>query len=145
MVDLSMSSGGGKRPWQGTALAVINIIGVVLAFIFGLMFLVLMGFLGGVGGAMPVEVSGMFTGLMGGLAIAGGIFMIGLGVLYIFMARGALKGQKWSPIVSVVFAALGLISGITNFGSEMIFTLLLSAFILYLGVICIKHPFYNKG
>ena len=145
MAEVIKSALGGKRPWQGTALGVINIIGTVFAFVGGLLFLVMFGFLGAASRDLPVEAAGMVTGVFGGLAIAGGIFLIALGVLYIFMARGAFKGQKWSPIVSVVFAALGIISFLTNASSEMILTLVLSAFILYLGIVCIKHPFYNRG
>lgn len=145
MVEVAVSVSGKKRPWQGTVLAVLNIIGVVFAFIFGLLFLVLVGILGGMGGAMEPEVGGMFAGLMGGLAIGGGIFMIAIGVLLIFMARGALKGQKWSPIVSIVFGVLGILGALGAYDSSMLPTLAINAFILYLGVMCVRHPFYNKG
>ena len=143
MVEVAVSVSGKKRPWQGTVLAILNIIGVVFAFIFGLLFLVLIGLLGGVGGTMEPEMGGMFVGMMGGFAIGGGIFMIAIGVLLIFMARGALKGQKWSPIVSIVFAVLGILGALSAYDSSMLLTLVLNAFILYLGVMCVKHPFYK--
>lgn len=144
MVEVTVSTGTKKRPWQGTTLGVLNIIGVVFAFLFGLMAIVLVGFLGGSSEFMPAEFSGMFTGLMGGLAVALSVFMIAMGVLLIFMARGAFKGQKWAPMASIVFAAIGILSAISAYESQMLLTLVINGFVLYLGIMCVKHPFYNR-
>ena len=44
---------------------------------------------------------------LGPFLIIGGIILIGLAVLSFFVGRGLWKGQKWSRIVAIIFAALG--------------------------------------
>lgn len=145
------SAGGMKRPWQGTALGVIDIIAVVFAFLFGLLFLFMQGFISSILGSGDVVVEGVdgaaATGLMGmlaGFAMVIGVVLLLIGVLEIFMARGAFKGQKWSPITSIVLAGLAIAGMVTNFDNSQIFGLVVDVFILYLSVMCVKSPFYNK-
>jgi len=145
------------RPWQGTVLGVFDIIGVVFAFLFAILFLFPQGmiatFLGGAASGVDVtgsaEATAAVGGLMGMLASLGivvGIVMIGIGILLIFMARGAFKGQKWSAIVSIIFAVLGLVSALANLNNgigSVAFSLLLNLFTGYCAFMCIKSPFFG--
>ncbi len=80
-----------------------------------------------------------------GFGVVIGVVLLGLGVLGIFMARGAFKGQKWSPIVSIVFAALAIAVILTSFSNSQLFSLALNAFTLYVAVMCVKHPYFNQA
>lgn len=145
-MEISVSVGG-KRPWQATAIAVLNIIGTVLAFLFGLMFIFMQGFISSMLSS-GTDVSGAevgLAGMIGSFALVGGIVMIGIGVLLIFMTRGLFRGQKWSPIVSIIFAILGVLGALSSFDSSTVLPLVIDAFILYCAFICVKHPFFHKG
>lgn len=149
-----------KRPWQGTSIGVIDIIGVVGAFIFAILFLFLQGALQGLLGGVQqgltdltteeakvasVGVQGML-GMLAGMGMAIGIVLIGIGILAIFMARGAFKGQKWSPVLSIVFSILGILGGLSSISnvSNSLVPLVLNVFVLYCSIMCLKDPFYNQ-
>ena len=145
-----------KRPWQGTALGIMDIIGVVGAFLMAIAAFALQGF-------FP------FLALLGNFMIIFAVILIGLGILAIFMARGAFKGQKWSPILSIIFGILGLLSSFNslfqrsqqvptgvdaqfyaqvqtaapNTGSVII-NIVITLFTLYCAYICVKDPFFSK-
>lgn len=140
-----------QRPWQGTALGVLNIISVVFSFLFGLAFLFMQGIITSVFESGNVQVEGMesvgasgMMSLLAGFTIAFGVVLLGIGILEIFMARGAFKGQKWSPIVSIVFAVLAILNGFTDFQTTTLVSLAISAFALYVAIVCVKHPYYNS-
>ncbi len=44
-----------------------------------------------------------------GLFIIAGVVLIGLAVLSFFVGRGLWKAQKWSRIVAIIFAVLGVL------------------------------------
>ncbi len=155
MDEIAKSTTSSGRPQEGKILAMLDIFGAVLAFIGGGTFLILSIIAVGISiEERPFKFAGVFSEMMGGFAGSVGIFMILLGVLLIFMARGVLKGQKWSPIVNIIFAVLGLLNSLLYFTSEIfllqffgfaiLLQLFISLFIIYLSVFCIKHPFYNK-
>ena len=143
------------RPWQGTALGVIDIIGTVGAFIAALIFLAFQGMLTGISQmaaesavttSESVAATGVF-GFLGSMGMVVGVIFLALGVLMIFMAIGAFKGQKWAPIVNIIFAVLGLLSllsGMGHMGSSTIISLAINVFAGYCAYICISHPFYGK-
>jgi hypothetical protein len=132
-----------KRPWQGTALGIMDIIGVVMSFLLAIAAFALQGF-------FP------FLALLGNFMIIFALMLIGFGILAIFMARGAFKGQKWSPILSIVFGVLGLLSVLnslftspttlaaSNTGSVIMMNIVITLFMLYCASICLKDPFYNQ-
>jgi hypothetical protein len=127
-------STGAKRPWQGTLLGVLNIIGLV-----GLAILTIAAFVGGafLAGLIPV------FGMIGGVGMALGFIFMAIWILMFFVTRGIFKGAKWAIIVSIVFTSLSIVSTFANL-SEMFFTLLLSIGTLYLEVVCLKDPYFNK-
>ena len=89
--------------------------------------------------------SGIF-GFLAGLGMFVGIIFLAFGVLGIFMARGAFKGQKWSPIVSSILAILGILSTLTsiaNIDTSLIVNLIISLFTGYCAYICIIHPYFG--
>lgn len=139
----------GQRPWEGTALAIIDIIGVVGAFIFAIIFLLFQGlfsgFAGMAAGQGEVAASGIMN-LVSGFGLAIGVFLIAIGILAIFMARGAFKGQKWSPIVSIVLCGLGVLNGLVNIGhmnTILAVYVLVDIFAIYCAVMCMKSPYFK--
>ncbi len=163
-----------KRPWQATFLAVINIIGAVLTSLVGLILLFLQQALPGmlkvlgVSGELlqeevkkqaaqngtvaqtvdPEQIHKLTEGLssiVGGVGMFLGIIVLGIAILLIFMSRGALKGQKWSPIMSTIFSAialLGALSSLTQAGNAV--PVVIQGFILYCAIVCITNPFFQK-
>jgi len=83
--------------WIGAAFSILGGIGMLLGG--GLMGSMMLG--GGEEAAM--------AGLLGALGFAGGIALIGMGVLYIFVGRGLWQHQNWARIVTIIFAAIGLL------------------------------------
>ncbi len=150
MGDSNVSSG---RPWQATFLGVLDIIATVFAFLFGILFFFMQGFISsllgsgalegaeGIDATNAAEAAGALS-FLGGLGAAVGVIFIGLGVLYIFMTRGAFKGQKWSPILSIIFSGLGVLNVLVNFSTAQIFALVLNLFVVYLAVMCVKSPYF---
>ncbi|MCK9186426.1 hypothetical protein M0P48_03235 [Candidatus Gracilibacteria bacterium] len=130
------------RPWQGTFLAVLNIIATVFLFLGGLAFLAFQGMVTGLMTAPSVEVEGSAgaLALLTGMGAVAGVILLAIGVLYIFMTIGIFKGQKWAVIVSLVFSVLAVVSSLINFNVGI---LLVNAFVLYLAVMCYRHPFYG--
>jgi hypothetical protein len=126
------------RPWQGTFLAVLNIIGLIFTGLF-IPFAILII----VGGSMLSSVEKINPGMAmlfggGGLVIL--LILLFFFILGIFIVRGLFKGQKWAVIISLVFSALGVIQLVFNFD---LFSALLTALFLYLEISCLLHPFYG--
>jgi len=142
-----------KRPWEGTALGVVDIIATVFAFLGALGFLflqsVITGFLSSAQSTGDIAVTGAATGIFNVFASLGiviGVILIGLGVLSIFLARGSFKGQKWTVIVNLIFGILGLLSALSSVGSmanQMFVNIAIDAFIIYCSVMCLKSAYYK--
>ena len=49
---------------------------------------------------------------LSGLVIVAGILFLAFAVLGFFLGRGLWKGQNWARIVVIIFAVIGVISGI---------------------------------
>ena len=153
-----MAEKSSVRPWQGTVLGVVDIGATVILFLGGLLFLAFQGLfisvmanLSGtvdanvaVDGMQPAVASGVF-GVLAGFGAVVGVVLLGLGVLYIFMARGAFRGAKWSPIVSIVLSALAILNMLAGFTSKGAVSLVVDAFILYIAIVCVKSAYYNKA
>ena len=63
-------------------------------------------------GALKTKVP--FLTFLGPFLIIGAVILIGIAVLSFFVGRGLWKGQKWSRIVAIVFAALGVLLAIVG-------------------------------
>lgn len=88
-------------------IAVLYYIGAVLGIIFGLLFLVGAGMMSSIADKIPL------LGAFGaGLFIIGGIIMIGLGVLNLFIGIGLWKARSWARTVAIIFAVLGILMSI---------------------------------
>ncbi len=83
-------------------------------------------------------------GFVSGFSLVIALFMLSIGIFYIFMARGAFKGRKWSPIISIIFSAMGLLGTLSGmqYGVNY-FGLAMNGFVLYCGIMCVQHPYYN--
>jgi len=90
-------------------ISVLSYIGAVILFISGIALLIGAGFVGSLLAAIP-----LIETLGAGLFVAGGIIMIGFGVLFFFIGRGLWKGRRWARIVVIVFAFLGVLMSIIS-------------------------------
>ena len=82
-------------------ISVLYYIGAALELIFGILFFV---------GAGTIAKQFPLLGALGsGLFIVGGIILLGLAVLSFFVGKGLWKGKKWSRIVAIIFAILGVL------------------------------------
>jgi hypothetical protein len=123
-----------NRPWQGTTVGVLNIIGIVFS---ALMVLGLL--LGGAAIATALEEAGMAILAGVGTTIIA-IALIPIIILAIFITIGLFKGQKWSVIVSLVLTALSALGSVFTFN---IFGIIIYGFVIYCLVACMKDPYYN--
>lgn len=131
-----------SRPWQGTVLGVLNIIGLVSA---GMMLLLL-----SFGGSLLSEIiqDSQFSMIMGIGKIVLLILIIPFIILGFFVTIGTFKGQKWAVIVMMIFTVLGLLSALSSlFYAEVhnnpIMPLLINGFVLYCEIASLKSPYYK--
>lgn len=131
------------RPWQGTALGVWNIIGLVL---FGLIIaLILISFAGGLTlleQIQGVDIPGLkIVTLLGAFIL---VPLIPIFILVFFITKGVFKGKKWAIIVSIIFTVLAILQYISDFKlNTSIIWLAVNGFMLWAEIVCIRHPFYN--
>ncbi len=129
-----------RRPWQGTTLGVLQIIGPVIIGLttIGVLLLAAVG-------------SKMMATYLDDLVIREimeevGIFIFlifaGLVVLYIFVIRGIFRGSQWAIIASLILSVLGVLGSLSKEGS--LFVITWSGFMIYLEIVCLKHPFYKS-
>lgn len=90
-------------------IAVLNYIGAVFLLIAGIAFIFGAGAMASVLAVIPFLAS---IGASFFIVIA--IIMIALAVLSFFIGRGLWKGQNWARIVSIVFAIIGVLSGLIS-------------------------------
>jgi hypothetical protein len=90
-----------KIPAGVKVISVFYYIGAVFGIIFGLLFIFGGGAISNLIPSLGILGAGLFIGL--------GILLIGLSVLAFFIARGLGKAQKWSRIIVIIFAGIGLI------------------------------------
>ena len=95
----------GQVPTGVKIISVLYYIGAVIELLLGIALFV---------GAGALKTKIPFLAILGPFLIIGGIILIGLAVLSFFIGRGLWKAQKWSRIVAVIFAALGLLLAIVG-------------------------------
>ena len=95
----------GQVPTGVKIISVLYYIGAVFELLLGIAL-----FFGA--GALKAKIP--FLALLGPFLIIGGIVLVGLAVLSFFVGRGLWKGQKWSRIVAIIFAALGVLLAIVG-------------------------------
>jgi hypothetical protein len=128
-----------SRPWQGTILAILSVLSLIITIMF-LPFTILMAL---AGGALSfVENLGPIFGVLlgGGGAILTIMLIIYL-IVGIFITKGLFKGKKWTIILLFIFSLIGLPLAIFDF---TLLSLIITAIFIYLEVSCLQHPFYNK-
>jgi hypothetical protein len=127
------------RPWQGTLLAILNIIGLIITAIL-LPFTILMALAGGALSFIQ-DLGPIFGLLLGGGGIILTIILIIYFILGIFITKGLFQGKRWAIILLLIFSAFSLFSVIFDF---TLFSFILLAFFLYLEISCLMHPFYGN-
>ena len=95
----------GQVPTGVKVISVLYYIGAVFELIFGILLFV---------GSGTLKTKVPFLAFLGPFLIIGGIVLVGLAVLSFFVGRGLWKGQKWSRIVAIVFAVLGVLLAIVG-------------------------------
>ena len=95
----------GQVPTGVKIISVLYYIGAVFELLLGIAL-----FFGA--GALKAKIP--FLAFLGPFLIIGGIVLVGLAVLSFFVGRGLWKGQKWSRIVAIIFAALGVLLAIVG-------------------------------
>jgi len=127
-----------SRPWQGTLLAILNIVSLIIIAII-IPFAILLTVAGGaLGFAKDVNPSI-------GLILGGGGLLLTLGlilyfILGIFITRGLFKGKKWAVIIMLIFSGFSLMGTLFDFS---LFSFIILALFLYLEIACLIHPFYG--
>ena len=124
-----------RRPWQGTALGILCLIGILLIALF-------VGKLGYEGFR-----AGEMGNMIGIFAVSGLIFLIPLVILKVIMAIGILRGKKWAIILMLVFTALSIMGGILSITLGFVVFLgviLYHGLLMWAEIICLKHPYYNR-
>ena len=124
-----------SRPWQGTALGIFSIIGILLITL-------LVGKLGYEG--FKAGEMGIMIGIF---AVSGLIFLIPLFILKVIMAIVILRGKKWAIVLMLVFTALSILGGIFSVALGFIFyifVMLYHGLLMWAEIICLKHPYYNQ-
>lgn len=123
------------RPWQGTMLGVLNILGMVMLGVTTIMI-----FIGGAifssmsGGEVPM---GIMMGTMGTFIA---IPLLLITILGIFVTIGIFKGKKWALITTMIFVAISLLN---SFLQVNIISLIVNGLYIYAGYICFKDPYYS--
>lgn len=132
----------GNRPWQGTVLGVLYILGVVVSGIASI-FLLQLTF---TGGSLATQVPGADASGVGSiLATLGGFLVVPILALFIigvFMTMGIFKGQRWSIIVAIVLTVLGILGSLSDI-SNNIGAIVINGGVLWLEIVCLKHPYYG--
>lgn len=124
------------RPWQGTTIGVLNIIGLATSAILALVLIVFSAALSAYIQETPLAL------LAGAGTVILGIVIIPFIILGIFITIGIFKGQKWAVIVSLIFTGLGLLGNLFSFN---LIGLIINGFLLYCQIICLNDPFYNQN
>jgi hypothetical protein len=138
-VSSSKTGSEDERPWQGTVLGVLYIIGTVFAGlgIIGALLIVIAG-----SSALTFGLDSPIAGaLAGGLGVFLLLILVALIVLMIFITKGFFRGAQWAVIVALIFSILNLLNGL---GEQNLIAIAVSGFMIYLEVACLQHPFYKS-
>ena len=130
------------RPWQGTVLGIINIIGLVAAAMVVMLVMFGSSFIAG----MTQDPAFSFIFGAGALVII--MFAMPFIVLEVFITIGVFKGQKWAVIVMLIFTVIALFGGMgslfaENSGYNDFGSLAVNGFLLYCEIVSLKDPFYK--
>lgn len=101
-----------ERPLGVTILAVLDILGGIIALLLGLVYMSLSATLAQTG-AVIAGGSGLFA-LFGAFIIALGLIFLILGILAVAVGWGFWKGSGWAWLFSLVLYVIGVILGVIS-------------------------------
>jgi hypothetical protein len=110
--DINLNSNT-KRPIGVTILAILAIIGGIALLIGGFLFILFAGLLSG----SPIEIgsdSSIDIASLSFLPMILGIIMVIIGIIYLAVSYGLLKGKGWAWIVTVIVTIIALIVQIVS-------------------------------
>lgn len=130
-----------QRPWQGTALGILEIIGLVIVAIVMLVMIFGAGLIGSVlqkfaddgGSAVSTISTTVFV-------VLGIVVFLPITVLSAFVTWGVFVGKKWAIIIALVLTGLYLLGSLFSFN---ILGLAIGGFMLYCELICLKNSYYK--
>lgn len=106
-----MAEAKAERPLGVAILAVLDILGGILALFVGIGFMALSAIIAEMGGAEVL--GGLFAFFEAFIIVLGLIFLV-LGILGIAVGWGFWKGSGWAWILGVVFYVIGIILGVVS-------------------------------
>ncbi|WP_299578511.1 hypothetical protein [uncultured Sunxiuqinia sp.] len=130
-------------PWQGTVLGLIGVAQILFSILF--FFVIMLGLtVGGLFSAFALpDVESLLPSLaIGSIGVLVVIFGLPFFILKVLVTIGLFRGKRWTVIVTIVFAALGLMM---HLGSFNLFWLTFTAIELGLAIVCLRDPFYNQN
>jgi len=122
-----------SRPWQGSILGVISIVGVItLIFILG--FLLFARDI-----ISPYLIETPFALLLGaGTFVTFMILLFGI-ILSLSITVGIFKGKAWAIILSIFFTGMSLAEALFSLS---VIAIIAYGFLLYLEIMCVRNSFY---
>ena len=137
MIKDSLSSDNQERPWHGSLLGWLSVVGVVMALSVTV-FISILSYAGFDAGEM---------GIMIGIFASIGLFFLTPWLIFkVLLTVGIFRGKKWAVLISLIFTIVGLIPGFFSLGLGLIAFLGSIGFLslmLWAEIKCLKHPYYN--
>ena len=110
-------------------LAILGYIGAALTLLAGILLIFGASFM-----AQIMSQIGPLAAVFGGIGfVVLGIIFIAFAVLDYFIAKGLWNGKNWARIIVIVFAALGILGGITSPLNNIVGIIINGVIIWYLG------------
>jgi len=129
---------GSSRPWQATMLSWLSIAGALLALII-VLFVTKLTYEGFAAGEM-----GIMIGIFGAVGL---LFLLPWLILSIVAAIWNFKGKKWSLILSFILTIIAIpvaFFTLTIGPASFLLVIFFLGPILWLEIICLRHPYYHK-
>lgn len=119
---------GRERPTGVTILAILEIIVGIVSLISGLAITILFATVGGMMGRIPeaaplAALFGAFGAVIGGLLIL-------VSIVCFIIAYGFWKGKGWAWVLGLIFAIIGIISGLISLPGGII-SIIINGLIIY--------------
>ena len=118
-----------KMPTILKVLAILTYIGAGLTFLMAFGLIIAGSFV-----ASFISEFDAINALGGAFFVGSGIFLIGMAVLQIFIARGYYKSQNWAKTITIIFSAIGAVGafiGLITGDFSSIVSLVINGLIFY--------------
>lgn len=107
-----------ERPIGITILCVLDWVFYGLACLFAV--LMLIGGIALLGGARPFDINPQYASIGGGVLMGGGVVVLGLSVVFIYLVKALWNGANWARILFTVMTGIGVFFQLLGLGSTML-------------------------